>query len=190
MKIMLEEVPLAFADALFEPKAIGDGEPAYSCRFIIEPGSKNAKLIEQTIKDVAEDKWGEKAEGVLEGLFEDGKVALEKKEYRNKKTREVYDGFEGKWSLGTRRSKDKPRPTTFDENRNEVGPSAGKHYSGAIVDASVEIWAQDNTWGRRINAEILGCMFVKHGKAFGGGGAPASADDFKQRESAGSDDLV
>lgn len=182
MKVMLEEVALAFPE-IFAPKAIGDGDPSYSARFPIEPRGDNAEILEKAIREVAREKWGEKADQVLEGLYEDDKVCLQKKEYKNKKTREVYDGFQGVWNVGVRRAQDKPRPTTFDENGDEVGPSSGKIYPGAIVDARIEIWAQDNTWGRRINADFLGVKFVRHGKAFGGGSAPAQADDFKKRDS-------
>ena len=46
------------------------------------------------------------------------------------------------------------------------------------VTAKVEFWAQDNNYGRRINCTLLGVMYAGEGERFGGGSAPASADDF------------
>ena len=51
-------------------------------------------------------------------------------------------------------------------------------YDGCRVNAKIEIWAQDNKFGRRINCSLLGVMFAGEGENFGGGAAPASADDF------------
>jgi hypothetical protein len=42
----------------------------------------------------------------------------------------------------------------------------------------VEIWAQDNNYGKRINASLKGVQFVRDGDAFAGGGA-ASPDEFE-----------
>jgi hypothetical protein len=37
---------------------------------------------------------------------------------------------------------------------------------------------QDNKWGRRINCSLRGVMLTGEGENFGGGSAPASADEF------------
>jgi hypothetical protein len=46
------------------------------------------------------------------------------------------------------------------------------------VVAIVELWAQDNSWGKRINATLKGVQFYQDGEAFAGG-VSASADDFE-----------
>lgn len=51
-------------------------------------------------------------------------------------------------------------------------------YAGCWVNAMVDIWAQDNEWGMRINATITGIQFVEHDQAFGGGAKPALPDEF------------
>ncbi len=53
----------------------------------------------------------------------------------------------------------------------------GKPYSGCYVNGIVDIWAQDNGFGRRLNATLKGVQFVKDGDAFSGGTA-VSADAF------------
>lgn len=41
----------------------------------------------------------------------------------------------------------------------------------------LEFWAQDNKFGKRVNATLMGVQFFRDGDAFSGGGA-ASDDDF------------
>jgi hypothetical protein len=69
----------------------------------------------------------------------------------------------------------------FNEYGDELKTKAdieAKAFSGALVNASVEIWAQDNKWGRRINCSLRGVMLTGEGENFGGGSSPASADEF------------
>lgn len=179
--LMLKNVPIAFP-ALGEPQAIGEGEPAYGGRFVIDP--KNTALvtaIEAAIFDVAKNKWKDDAEAVLAMLKEDKKVAFERRPYVSKKTGKPYAGFEDKFNLGTRTPANKPQPTVFDEYGKPLTTKQDIErtiYSGAATNAKVEFWAQDNSFGRRINCSLLGVMYAGHGESFGGGSAPASADDF------------
>lgn len=177
MELRLKNVRISFP-ALATPEAFGEGEPAYQAKFIIEPGSVNAKALEQALKDVAKEQWKEKSDQILKLLTEDKKICFVKGPYRNSKTGEPYMGFENMYSLSTRK---KERPTIFDKFGNAVTDTRDIKsliYSGCYVHAKVDIWAQDNKWGRRINAALQGVMFAMDGEAFGGS-APASADDFK-----------
>ncbi|MNP74169.1 hypothetical protein D3C76_1710040 [compost metagenome] len=55
----------------------------------------------------------------------------------------------------------------------------------------VDIWAQDNSYGKRINAQLQGIQFVKDGEAFSGGGTSADASDFEEiADGADADDLA
>jgi hypothetical protein len=177
-QVLLKNVTLAFP-ALGEPQAFGEGEPAYGAKFPIEPNSENAKLIEDAIKAEAKEVWKDKADSVLAMLVEDGKVAYSRREYRSKKTGEPYAGFEKTFYLGTRNSK--VQPSVYDEYKEQIvshGDITRKAYSGAVVDASVEIWAQNNKWGPRINCSLRGIMLTGEGQSFGGGSGAASADVF------------
>lgn len=179
--LFIENVPIAFP-ALAEPQAIGDGEPAFGGRFVIDPANKAlvAKLDAAMLAE-AKAKWKEDGEAVLAMLIDEKKVAFEHKPYLSKKTGKVYAGFEGKYNLGARTPANKPRPTVFDEYGKELTTKIDierKIHSGAEVTAKVEFWAQDNSYGRRINCSLLGVMYQGEGEHFGGGSAPASADDF------------
>jgi hypothetical protein len=59
-----------------------------------------------------------------------------------------------------------------------LSASSGKVYSGCYVNASIELWAQDNKFGKRINATLMGVQFLRDGARLVGGGV-ASADDFE-----------
>jgi hypothetical protein len=66
----------------------------------------------------------------------------------------------------------------YDADRSILTPRDGRPYSGCYVNATIDIYAQDNEWGQRINATLTGVQFIRHAPAFGGGAAPASADEF------------
>lgn len=179
--LFLKNVQIAFP-ALAEPQAIGDGEPAYGGRFVIDPARTDLiKELDAAMAAEAKAKWKEDGDAVLAMLVEEGKVAFEKKPYRSKKTGKVYAGFENMYNLGARTPAGKPRPTAFNEYGKELTTKAEIEqtiYSGCEVTAKVEIWAQDNSYGRRINCSLLGVIYAGEGERFGGGSAPASADDF------------
>ena len=177
MELRLKNVRISFP-ALDKPEAFGDGEPAYQAKFIIVPKSPEVQLLADAIVAVAKEQWKDKAASVLELLTEDKKLCFLKAPYRNKKTGEAYAGFDGMFSLSTR---SKNRPTIFDKFNKEVTDARDIKsliYSGCFVHAKIDIWAQDNKWGRRVNANIAGVMFAKDGDAFGGS-TPATGEDFK-----------
>lgn len=177
-RIMLKGITMAFP-ALAEPQAFGEGEPAYGAKFPITINGEHQKLIDEAMKAEAKDLWKDKGDSVLSMLVEDGKTAFVKKIYRSKKTGEPYQGFEGMHYLSARNAK--TQPTVFNQYGEELtskGDIERQAFSGARVNASVEIWAQDNKWGRRINCSLRGVMLTGEGENFGGGSAPASADEF------------
>lgn len=186
-RMTLKDTRLAF-DAIYVAKAFGENDPAFGGRFIVPPDHPQVAELEAAMLQAAKDKWGEKAEAVLKLLIEDNKVCFVKKTYRNKKTGDAYDGFEGNYYLGARNGGENPtKPSAFAADNSPAGADSGIIYGGCYVDASVDIYAQDNKYGRRINCSLRGVRFSRKGNAFGGG-APASADEFGEPvEGAGSD---
>lgn len=186
-EIKLKNIPIAFVDALVVAKAIGDGAPRFGLKLIIEPGSAEEKLLDKTMLEVAKEKWKEDGEAVLNLLVEKNKVCFVKKEYKDKKG-VPYEGFKGRYYVSAGDAK--TPPTIVDRFGAEVlGPKAGYGpeqvrnaqrliHSGADVHVSLEIWAQDNDWGRRLNAKPRGVMWAGEGSNFGGGTAPADASEF------------
>ena len=80
----------------------------------------------------------------------------------------------GYWALS---ASDDRRPVVVDRNRSPVVAEDDLIYAGCFVNAKVRLWVQDNQYGRRINANLMGVQFVKDGDRLGGGRTQQSADD-------------
>lgn len=177
MKIKLTGVRLAFPQ-LFEAATVnGEGKPAFSASFLLDPQDPQVKNIEAAIEQVAKDKWGAKAGDMLKTLRKADKTALHDGDLKSQ-----YSGFEGMLYISARSA---VRPLVIDRDKSALTEADGKPYAGCYVNASVELWAQDNNYGKRINASLGGVQFFKDGDAFAGGGA-ASEDEFED-VSAGAD---
>jgi hypothetical protein len=192
--IMLKKKRIAFP-VFGEPQAVGDSPAkAWGGRLIIEPDDPQIADIEKAMKEVAKVQWKDDWESVYNLIVEDKRTAFLRAPYKNKKTGKVYAGFEGNYSLGMRWSADKAgRPTVVSKTGVELTENTDRDraiYSGCYVNAKVEFWAQDNSYGRRVNCTPLGVMFAEDGPSFGGGAAPASADDFEEYVKAGEDSIL
>lgn len=170
MKVKLTNVRLAFPQ-LFQAKAgfNGEGEPAFSASFIIEAGSPLIDEIEKAQEQVGKDKWGAKWVDVKKEIVSKDRMAL-----HDGDTKADYAGYAGNHFVTAR---NKTRPTVIDRDKTPLVEADGRPYAGCYVNASIELWAQDNRYGKRINASLRGVQFVKDGEAFSGGGV-ASADEF------------
>jgi len=178
MKIKLNNVRLSFAQ-LFEAKTVnGEGKPAFSASFLINPNDPQIAAINAAIEAVAKDKWGTKADATLKVMRSADKTCLHSGDLKAN-----YDGFEGMLYISSRNAL---RPLVIGVDKSPLVAEDGKPYSGCFVNASVELWAQDNNYGKRINATLMGVQFFKDGESFSGGGV-ADADDF---DDLSIDDLV
>lgn len=184
--VKLKNVRISFPN-LFEAKAVnGEGEPRFSAVFVIEPGSENAKVLAQTLSAVAKEKWGAKGETTLADLKAKGRVCYLERPKTNA-SGEVYDGFEGMHHIGAGNT---ARVAVIDKDTSPLTAQDGKPYAGCFVDASIDIWPQDNSWGKRVNAKLRWVQFRSDGDAFSGG-APVNQDEFESiTEGATADDMV
>lgn len=170
MKLLINDARLAFPQ-LFEAQSInGEGEPAFSCALLLPKKHAQLAEIDDAIEAVAREKWGAKTDDILAKMKASGKTAL-----HNGDLKSEYDGFAGMLYINAR---NKTRPTVVDRDRTPLGKADGKPYSGCYVNASIELWAQDNKYGKHINASLRGVQFLRDGDAFAGGGA-ASEDEFE-----------
>jgi hypothetical protein len=175
MKLMLNDVRLAFPN-LFKPTTVnGEGDPAYSATFILPPDHPQLALIRKVQDAVGSEKWGAKWPAVKKELEAKDKLAL-----HDGDTKSQYGGFEGNFFVASR-AKQTARPTVIDRNKAPLTEADGRPYAGCYVNASVEFWAQDNAYGKRINAQVRGVQFLRDGDSFGGG-SPASSDEFAEVE--------
>lgn len=170
MKVMLKNVRLAFP-ALWEAKTVnGEGKPAFSAVLLLAPYEAQVQLLRNAMKKVAADKWGAKAEKVYTAIVSADKCAL-----HDGNSKADYDGFADMMYVSARTA---VRPLVIDADKTPLAESDGKPYAGCYVNASIELWAQDNNYGKRINASLRGVQFARDGEAFAGSAA-ASPDEFE-----------
>lgn len=182
MKIKLQNVRIAFPQ-LFEAKTVnGEGDPAFSAVFLMAPDHPAVAELEKAFDIVGKEKWGAKWPQVKKELTAKDRLAL-----HDGDTKADYAGFEGNMFVSSR---NKTRPLVIDRDKSPLTAADGRPYAGCYVHASIELWCQDNNYGKRINASLRGVQFYKDGDAFAGGGA-ASEDEFDDiEEGALADDLV
>lgn len=183
MKIKLTNVRTAFLKVWKAEAVNGGDKPVFGTTLLLDPKDPQVQKIKDALAAVAKDKWGAKAPAVLKELAAGGKLCL-----RDGDGKSSYEGFEGNVYLAT---SCKTRPLTLNRDKSPLTEEDGVLYSGCFVNASVELWAQDNAYGKRINAQLGGVQFFKDGDAFSGGGSSADESDFDELDDgADADDLV
>ncbi len=178
--MMLKNVRLAFAQNLTEPGTVEgagpDAKPNYNCGILLPPDHPQVKEIERVMQQVAKGQWKDKAPGIYSTLQKTDKLALHDGDNK------AYEGYPGNLYLNPNAKENTP-PTWLGgaDGRTPLNAkeAARLFYSGCYVNVAIEIWAQDNKFGKRINAGLRGIQFLRHGDAFSGGGKPASADEFE-----------
>lgn len=181
MELKLRNVRIAFCQNLFEPGVFSAGDkPAWSSTFILTKDDEQNKHIKAVIQNVAVEKWQNKGAANLKTINAAGNIC-----YRDGDIKSEYDGFEGNMYIAARNTK--RAPAVFDRDKTELTAKDGKPYAGCYVNVKLDIWAQDNNYGKRINATLLGVQFVKDGDAFSAS-AVATADDFDDIADIGDED--
>lgn len=186
MKVNLNNVRLTFPQ-LFDAKQVnGQGDPKFSAAFLIPRDHPQLGAVKEAIAEAAKAKWGESPETtkdkdgksvvmpkyqvMLKALSASDKLALHDGDAKSD-----YDGYAGNLFVN---ASNKIRPLVIGQQREPLTAADGKPYSGCYVNAIVEFWPQDNQFGKRVNASLLGVQFVKDGERLAGGGV-ASQDDFE-----------
>ena len=81
------------------------------------------------------------------------------------------------------------RPTLIGRDKSALAEEDCIIYAGCYVNAVVGLWIQNNSYGRRINANLHGVQFVKDGESFGVINQDVT-DDFDELPEEGSDDYL
>ena len=183
-RILLKDVRLAFPN-LWEPTTVnGEGKPRFSATLLMPQDHAQLEEIKRKIDAVAKDKWRDKATAILAGLYKTDKVAL-----HDGDTKAAYDGFAGNMFVASA-AQENAAPTVIDRDKAPLSARSGRPYPGCYVNASLEFWAQDNAYGKRINCTLRGIQFYRDGDSFSAG-RPADSDEFEDvTEGAGADDFA
>lgn len=186
-KFKLESVRLSFPD-LFVPKRFDEADLKsplqYRAQFLFPKDGAIHKNIVKAIEEAAKEKFTEKK---FKPLLDAIKTQSNKYCLVDGDTK-TYDGYAGMMALSATRNADKGKPLVLDKNKSPLTQEDGKPYAGCYVNATVELWIQDNKFGKAARAQLLAVQFAKDGDAFAAGGV-ANADDFDELADQG-DDLV
>lgn len=164
---------LSFPDLFEAVQYQGTGPHNFRASFLIDPASQYKAAIDGAIQAVAKDKWGAKAGAILPTLVGNSQKCC----FVDGATK-AYDGYAGNWALTATRPLEKGRPLILDQQKQPLVAADGKPYAGCYVNASVEFWAQDNSYGKGIRCTLLGVQFARDGDAFSAGSV-ANPDDFE-----------
>jgi hypothetical protein len=181
MKVQLKNVRLSFPH-LFVPTEVEEGKGfSYSANFLLTADDPQVDVIENAMTTVAAAKWDKKAVAILAALRGKDAVAL-----HNGDMKADIEGYQGNYYLSSR---SQTKPLVIDKDKTILSQASGRPYSGCYVNASIEFYAQDNKWGKRVNATLRGVQFLRDGDAFAGG-APADASEFDDVSDQGDDPLA
>lgn len=161
-KIKLSNVRLSFP-SLFRKAVFSGEETKFEATFLIDKSSQADKIaeIDAAIK------------ALVKGALKGAKLPADKICLRDGDDVD-YAGYANHMSIKASTSK---RPMVLDRDRSPLAEDDNRIYAGCHVNAILELWAQNNQWGKRINANLLGVQFFKDGEPFSDG-VTATADDF------------
>ena len=165
MKIKLNNVRLSFP-SLFRKAQFNGEETKFEATLLISK-DEQADLITQ-IKNAIADK--------LKVDLKGAKLAADKLCLKDGDEID-YDGYAGTYSI---KASNKTRPMCINKDKSPITEDDNVIYGGCYVNAIVELWAQNNAYGKRINANLLAVQFAKDGDPFGDGGVTASLSDFDE----------
>lgn len=168
-KFNIENCRIAFANDLFTAKSFEGSKPAFASTFLIPPTHPAVVKLRALFVKLSNEQWGVKGPAQLKALEATDKLCLHSGDTKS------YAGYAGNLYVSAR---NQTKPRVVDRNRNDVSPESGIVYSGCRVIALLEIWTQDNKFGKRINATLRGVQFLTDDERFSGGGA-ASEDEFQ-----------
>lgn len=162
-KIKMQNVRLSFP-SLFNTATFGSEDTGkFEATFILDK-QKHKKEIDQInaqIQTLVKEKFKGKA-------IPDDKLCLKDGDEADRPE------FEGAFTI---KASTKRRPLIIDTDKAPLVEADGKPYAGCYVNAIVSLWAQDNQYGKRINAQLDGVQFAGDGEPFGEGGISEDAFD-------------
>lgn len=167
-------VRLAFVDtplgSIWRPTTGDDGTPRWSCQAILGKDHPAVAEINAAEEAVAKAKWPNDWQQKLAAAGAKSRRVL-----KDGVSRAQYPGYAGNYFLAMS-SKAAPQVRRGDAKTPAV-QGDGLFYPGVRAHLIIEIWAQDNQFGKFPNTELKGLVFAGHDTPFAGG-APLQDSDF------------
>lgn len=161
-KIKMQAVRLSFPSLFNTAKFGGEDTGKYEATFVLDK-VEHAEVI-AGIKAQIERLMKEE----LKGKVPSDKLCLKDGDEMGRPE------FEGKYTI---KASTKKRPLVINRDKSPITESDNVIYAGCYVNAIVSLWAQDNKFGKRINAQLDGVQFCRDGEAFGDGAVSVSEFD-------------
>jgi hypothetical protein len=159
-KIMLKNVRLSFP-SIFKRANFNGEEGKFEATFLLDK--------EEHAKEIAQ------LNSAIEAAIKEAKIKVPSDKRCVKDGDDVdYDGYANCMSIKASSNK---RVTVIDRDKSPLAEEDGKPYGGCYVNAIVGLWVQNNNYGKRVNANLLGVQFAKDGTPFGAGDIDVT-DDF------------
>ncbi len=178
VEVTLKNVRLSFENVFTEQvmtdKETGKVTKKFKANFLIPKTDKaTVQMMDDAIDDAIFAKWGDDPP-----KLKDEKLCMRDGDDEN------YDGYADHMYVSASNSK---RPTVVGRDKKPLVQADGVIYSGCYVNAVIRIWAQDNAYGKRVNASLEAVQFYKKGDAFGA--PPVDIDEkFETYEDEGDDE--
>lgn len=176
--VKLEDVRLAFSQNLFKAGFV-PSDPAkkmrYSSLFLQKKDHpvylkgddgvwKKMKMVD-VLHHAALPAWKDNDAAILNAILGNHKDCF----WYNGALKAKHAGFTGNFVVSATRPIEKGRPHVVNRDGTPLTEADGKPYAGCYVNATIEIWAQNNQWGNALRATLRSVQFVRDGEAFGGG---------------------
>ena len=163
MKVLLKNVRLSFPSLFKTEQYAGEDTEKYAATFLIpKSDTKTVASIEQACKQALVEKYGE---GKVPKGFKMPLVDGDDKEYQ---------GYSDHVCI---KANTKKRPTLVNRDKTPIVEEDGILYGGCYVNASIDVWVMDNSYGKKVLASLNAIQFVKDGESFGT--KSDGADDFE-----------
>jgi hypothetical protein len=166
MQVIIQNARLSYPH-IFAAKAMNQGDtPKFSASFIL-----NKKTNAATIKEI------QKAiDALTADKFKGKKLPADKVCLRDGDLKDD-EAYAGAFYVSASNLK---RPQVVDRDKSPLVAEDDKPYGGCYVNGVIRIWAQDNQYGKRINASLEAVQFLKDGDRFGA--PPVNLDDLPDVE--------
>jgi hypothetical protein len=165
-KIQLKNVRLSYP-SLFNKAVFEGNEGKYEATFIIPKDDEKIKAkLDKAIAEALK-------EAKIKTPGED-KICLKDGDEAETSDGEPIEAYADSWTMKASSSK---RPTVIARDKTPVVESDEVFYPGCYVNAVVDIWIQNNKFGKRVNANLYGVQFVEDGEPLGMGNVDVT-DDF------------
>jgi hypothetical protein len=160
-KIKIPSARLSFPSLFNMASFGGESTGKYEATFILDK-KEHAKVIVE-IEAVI----GKLQKDELKGKVASDKVCLKDGDEMDRPE------YAGKMTI---KASTKKRPLVINRDKSAISEDDNIVYAGCYVNGIVTLWAQNNQYGKRINAQLDGVQFVRDGDPFGDGGI--SVDQF------------